>query len=348
MEKKEKKAEINFFKKVWYSITKFEQYPTLASEGFFRAIKYLAIMVVIVTLFSLINPISKTSKMVWDLSEYIENNVPDFTVSDGKLSMEIEEPIIIGQIENNSIQKIVVNPLADNDESKKQSEDEQTVEGITIFFFKDEIILNAKADSDKIRTQKYTYKEFISNYTKENEANFNKTELIDYMRSSQMNSFYASYALSSFIGLFITGFVYALLDVLRLSAFGWITAIIAKIKFKFVAVYNMAVYAFTLPMILEIIYILINSLTGFKIKYFSVAYTTIAYIYLATSIFILKDDLIKKMQEIMRIRKEQKNVREEIKKENEKKEPEEKPEDKEDEKENKKGEDGEEPQGSEA
>ena len=33
-----KEVKINFFKKVWYSITKFEQYPTMAMEGLKRAI----------------------------------------------------------------------------------------------------------------------------------------------------------------------------------------------------------------------------------------------------------------------------------------------------------------------
>ena len=37
---------INFFKKVWYSITKFEKYPEMATEGLGRALKYLAMKMV--------------------------------------------------------------------------------------------------------------------------------------------------------------------------------------------------------------------------------------------------------------------------------------------------------------
>ena len=118
---------------------------------------------------------------------------------------------------------------------------------------------------------------------------------------------------------------------------------------KFSAVYTMSIYAFTFPMLLEIVYIVINYFTDFTIKYFQVAYTTIAYIYLAAAIFILKDDFIKKMQEVMKIKQEQKNVREEIRRQEEKKE-----EPKEDKKQKKKEDkeddesDGDEPQGSEA
>ena len=40
MKEKEEVKKISFFKKVWYSITKFEQYPTMAVEGVKKAIKY--------------------------------------------------------------------------------------------------------------------------------------------------------------------------------------------------------------------------------------------------------------------------------------------------------------------
>ena len=46
----EKIEKISFFKKVWYSITKFEQYPNMAMEGLKRAIKYLAILTAILAL----------------------------------------------------------------------------------------------------------------------------------------------------------------------------------------------------------------------------------------------------------------------------------------------------------
>ena len=135
-----------------------------------------------------------------------------------------------------------------------------------------------------------------------------------------MVNFYAQYAITAFVSLLITGIIYALLNTLRVTIFGWVTAGIAKIKIKFVSIYNMAIYAFTLPSILNIIYLIINYFTKFNIKYFDVAYTAIAYIYLAAAIFILKDDFIKKMQEVVKIKQEQKNVREEMKEQEKNKE----------------------------
>lgn len=348
MEENKKKKNISFPKKVWYSITKFEQYPTMATEGTWNAIKYLIFLVAIVAMVSVVGSLIKLNKSVWNISEYIEQNIPDFTFADGKIEMEIEEPIAINDFQSNSIEKIIINPLADTSESKEESENKEMVPGINIFFFKDQIVLKNKIDDENIQSQEYTYNDFIANYTKENITNFKKADLVTYMRSNQIMPFYARYSLSAFIGILITGLVYALLDVLQVAVLGWITAIMAKIKMKFVAIYNMAVYSFTLPMILEIIYIIINYFTDFKIKYFQVAYTTIAFIYLAAAIFILKDDFIKKMQEVMRIKQEQKNVREEIKQQEEKKD---EPEEDKDQDEQKKKEDDnndDEPQGSEA
>ena len=160
-----------------------------------------------------------------------------------------------------------------------------------------------------------------------------------------MTPFYTSYATTMFIYLLLTDIIYLLLDTFRIAVFGWITAVVAKIKMKFSAIYNMAIYSFTLPMILNIIYYFID----FKIKYFEVAYTTIAYIYLAAAIFILKDDFIKKMQEVMKIRQEQKNVREEIKRqEEEKKEKKDKDDDKDEGKDENGDKDTDTPEGSEA
>ena len=321
----------------------------MATEGISRAIRYLIILTAIVAVFSVVGSILKVNKQIWKVSEYIEQNVPDFTFEDGKVSMNLEEPIILTETGYNAIEKVVIDPSAENSEDKEKEKNDEIVPGVTIFFFKDQIVLNNKIDDDNIQTQEYTYNEFITNYTKEEITNFNKSELIDYMRSSRMNNFYEKYSITIFTGLFLTGIIYAFLDTLRVALFGWITAVIAKIKMKFSAVYTMSIYAFTFPMLLEIVYIVINYFTDFTIKYFQVAYTTIAYIYLAAAIFILKDDFIKKMQEVMKIKQEQKNVREEIRRQEEKKE--EPKEDKEQKKKEDKEDDesdGDEPQGSEA
>ena len=347
MKEREGVVNINFFKKVWYSITKFEQYPAMATEGVARAIKYLITLVAIVTAFVMCGSLVQMKKTVNDLSQYIEQNIPDFTVTDGKVEMNIEQPIKIENIQYDGIDKIIIDPLAETSEQKEQSENDETVVGTTIFFFKDEIVLKNKIDDEHVAKQNYTYSEFVANYTGENISTFNKTQLVEYLTSQGMNRYYIKYALTVFVYLFLINLIYTLLDALEIAIFGWVTTKFARIRIRFVAIYNMAIYALTLPVFLNIIYIVVNYFVSFKITYFQVAYITIAYIYLAATIFILKDDIIRKMQEVEKIREEQKKVKEEIKEQQDEQEPKEKDNDKENE-DKKEDDEGDDPQGSEA
>lgn len=350
MEKKEEIVNINFFKKVWYSITKFEQYPAMATEGFRKAIKYLIMLTAIVTVFITIGTILQMKTLVRDLAKYVQDNIPEFSYAEGKIAIDSTEPIVIENAQYTGIDKIVINTLTETEEQKEQVEKDNTIVGTTVFFFNDEIILKAQIENSETVRQAYTYNDFIAGYTGKNIEKFNKAEFVQYLTSGEMTSFYAKYGITAFMYWLIVNIFVALLDALEIALLGWITTTIARIRIKFVAIYNMAAYSLTLPMILNILYIVINYFTSFTITYFQVAYITIAYIYLAAVIFILKDDVIRKLQEVERIKQEQLKVREEIKEDNpEKPEDEDKKDNKEDDKEDKKEDNkGDEPQGSEA
>ena len=358
MEENKTQPKIGFFKKVWYSITKFEKYPDMASEGLKNTIKYLIIAVAIVTVFIVIGSLIEMHDLVGKLSNYIETNIPEFSYSDGKLSMELDQPMII-EVDNqeySGIDSVYINPNIENDEEKTKIEEENSVVGITVYFFKDQIILMSKDENNNMTRQPYTYKDFIMSYTQEEINSFNKQELLEYMRGQSMNNYYMRYGASLFVYLVAMNLLVALLDSLELAVLGWITSITARVKMRFLAIYNMAIYALTLPMILNIIYVVINYFTDFTISYFSVAYITIAYIYLAASIFIIKDDYMKKQEEVEKIKQEQIKVREEIRQQEEEKNKEkenkgeEPPKKKKEKKEQKDRENnnGEEPNGSEA
>ena len=73
----------------------------------------------------------------------------------------------------------------------------------------------------------------------------------------------------------------------------------------------MAIHALTLPIILNVAYIIINTYTGFYIKYFEVMYTTISYICMVAAILSIRSDLIKEKIVIGKIEEVQKNIRKE-------------------------------------
>lgn len=342
----EKNKNINFFKKVWYSITKFEKYPDMAAEGVYKAIKYITILMIVLSIFLTISSLIESKKMVTDLSQYIQDNIPDFSYQDGKVSMDIEQPILLDNIQYNGIDYIIINPNLENDTDKDNYKNENGKIGTTVYFFKNQIVLENKNENGEKQAQEYTYQDFIQSYTQENITQFNKDELVDYLRSEKMNLFYIRYSMSIIIYLVLMNIIVGLLDSVELAVLGWITSLTARIKMRFTAIFNMAIYSLTLSILLNCIYVIINYFTDFTIEYFSIAYITIAYVYLAASIFIIKDDYLKKQEIVEKIKQEQEKVREEIKEQERQKE--EKKEKKEKEKEEEKENNNEEPKGSEA
>lgn len=345
MKEKEEIVKINFFKKIWYSITQFEKYPIMATEGIKRAVKYLIMLTALVSIFILIGSLLELKNVVNELAQYVHENIPEFLYADGNLSMENEETIILDDIKYDVVDKIVIQTSAETDEQKNQTQINNEVIGSTIYFFKDEIILEVKTEDEETVKQTFTYNDLVTSYTGEHLDSFNKTDFIKYLTSEKMYKFYASYAVTLFISLVLVNVLVAFLDSLEIAVLGWITTTIARIRMRFVSIYNMAVYSLTLPMVLNILYIVINYFTEFTITYFQVGYITIAYIYLAATIFILKDDFITKMQEVEKIKQEQLKVKEEIKEQDQK---EQEPEEQKKEEQDKKEEKGDEPQGSEA
>lgn len=214
---------MNFFKKVWYSISKFEKYPEMAALGVKRAILYFTEIVLIMSI------------IFTGIYVYYIKNVAEFD----EQGLNFSEKLAIELTRNSKIEN------------------------------KETIIENLKNE---------------------------KSEVL-------IVAIGIAFLMSDSIG--------TLVDVFILSAFGVMTCIVAKIKMNYKALFNMSIYAFTLPIILRTIYFAITTLTTFKIKYFDVMYVAIAYISLAAAIFIIKSNVIKQHLELMRIIEESKEKIEE-------------------------------------
>ena len=216
---------MNFFQKVWYSISKFEKYPEMAALGVKRALLYFTELILIVSIIF-------TAVYVY----YIKN-------------------------------------VAEFDEGLNFSE-------------KTASILTSQVNKERIKNIE-TITESLKN------------------EKSEILIFYMG------IAFFTTLIFDTMLNVFTLSIFGIFTCFFAKIKFKYKALFNMSIYAFTLSILLRTIYFAITTLTDFKIKYFDIMYIAIAYISLTAAIFIIKSNVIKQHLELMRIIEESKEKIEE-------------------------------------
>ena len=144
-------------------------------------------------------------------------------------------------------------------------------------------------------------------------------ETIEYIESIPRAEINAIFYFISATYLFIVYYVIIAVDVLLLSLLGYITSRIAKVALKYSAIANISIYALTLPVILNAIYIVVNSFTGFEIKYFQIMYNAVAYIYLVTAILMIKSEMIKQAAELAKLEEEQKRIREELARQEEEK-----------------------------
>lgn len=167
------------------------------------------------------------------------------------------------------------------------------------------------------QTIEYKYQDIAEVYQI---TEFTKEDVTNFIANFNMPQLYGGFFFVIVIYMFIIYFASTLVDAVMLALLGFLFARIIGIKIKFKASFNMAVYALTLPIILNLVYIVVNAFTGFYVKYFQWMYTTISYIYMIVAILIIKTDLINRQMELMKIVEEQEKVRKEIEEREEKKE----------------------------
>lgn len=372
-ETKNKEVKIGFFKKVWYSITKIEKYPDMATQGIKKSIGYLVKGVAILTIILSLGIIYQLNNLVQEGIKYLQNEFPEFSYENGTLNVESEKELIISE-NNSAIGKIIIDTKTEDEQTINQYIQNITDSGEGIVILKDKVIVR---NSAVVGTISYMYKDTFESM---GINQFSKQDVINYVNSSQIITLYSSIVLTVFIYAFIVYLLSVLSNAILLSCFGYITTLLARIKIRYVAIFNMSIYALTLSVILNMLYIGINIFVPFSIQYFQVMYIAVAAVYLVAAILILKTEIMKQQFELMKIMETEESVRQEMKekeqeqeqkdkekeekeerkkkdkeeeqKENKKKDKEEKNKNKEDNKDNKKTrknkEEGEEPNGSEA
>ena len=352
-EKKEEYKEVKgmgFFKKVKYSIFNIEKYPEMATEGIGNTLSYIAKLVMILAVVLSLWTLYQTYQMINEGTSYLENEFPDFSYSDGTLTVDSEEAIII---ENEQFGKIIVDTNTDSEETINQYLNQINEYGTGALVLKNRAVLK---NITMIGEVSYNYQESFNSI---NLTEFSKQDVVNYVQNGEINSLYFSVFISLFIYSFAMYFINTLWYAIIIGIVGYFTMWMLKMKMRFVAVFNMANYALTLSTILNIIYLIINMLFNFTIEYFSIMYITVATIYLLAAIFILKTDLMKKQAEVMKIVEAQQIVKKELeeqekedKKEKEERKKEDKKEEKKDEEtkkeENKGNVKNDEPEGSKA
>lgn len=298
-----KQSKIGFFKKVWYSITKIEKYPDMAAQGLSKAVSYFLKITATLAIIISLGTIYQINNIVQDGAKYLKDEFPEITYNEGMLTVNSENEITIPK-ENSIFGTVIINTNELEETQVNQYTNTITQEGNGIVILKDRLIIKNSSISG---TLTYNYKETLEPIgIKE----FNKQTILNYTTGTSIISVYVSLFIVLFIYAFSMYAISILADTLLLSFFGYITTKLAGIKMRYVAIYNMSVYALTLSIILNMIYIAINVFVPFIITYFQVMYVAVAAIYLVAAILILKTDIINKQMELMKILEAEKVIRE--------------------------------------
>ena len=304
------------YKKVWYSITKFEKYPEMATEGVGRAFSYLAWIIFMFSIILAIGIVIKFNIFAKESLNYLDKNFSEINYTNGELTIKTKD-----NDSKISIGNVIINTEELTENEIKEYENKTSLAKTEIIIVKDKVYFKFGEQSTSI-----TYKDILD---KLKIKEFDKFTLINTL-TKQINSpkIYIVYGLALVLYLFISYFVSTLIDVLMLSLFGLITTAIAKIQMRYRAIFNMSVYAITLSTILQLIYTLVTLFTDFNIKYFDFMYSAISFVCLAAAIFMIKSDIIKQQIELMKVieikKQEQQNEENEEKQEEEEEESEKK------------------------
>lgn len=204
-----------------------------------------------------------------------------------------------------ALQIIIINTNAENDlENEYINKINKYENGIVLL--RDKLIYKNNILSQNIE---YSYENILNFYDIQE---FEKQDVLNFVNSINGIGLYSGFVLFIGMYMFVIYFISTLIDAFMLAILGFVLARIIGVKIKFKATFNIGVYALTLPIILNLIYIVINAFTGFTIRYFQWMYTTISYIYVIVSILIIKTDLINRQMELMKIIEEQEKVKKEL------------------------------------
>lgn len=341
---------IHFFKRIIIAIKDFDKYQDFAIENISEAIKYFLKLMIIFAIIISIGFSVRFNKILNDGTAYLKNELPNFTFSDNILNFESEEPIYI-QNENPLFNVIIIDTITEDENQKQEVIEELNTYGTGIVFFRDKIVLKGQGTSGIAVT--YNYTDIQKQYEFEN---FNKENIVNLLTNKNIIKVTIIFFVITCVYMFFVYIWLGFLDVLLLAILGYVISRLFRLRLKFGPIFNISTYALTLSILLNAIYIVINVLTGFEIKYFGIMYNTISYIYLITAIILIKADIIKKQTEFMKVVEEQEKVKLELERkkaeeEEEKRKEEERKKEEKKETENKnekKKDDGTSPEGSEA
>ena len=274
---------INFFKKVWYSITKINKYEEMRKEGVGKSIKYILTLTfclaIILAIFATILQISISNKAI----SYLNEKLPQMKFKDNVLSIEGEDAVILNEDEFKEYFKnaVVINPLLEKQEAIDQYKDLATENSNVLVFLSDKyIVISNKYNPDSENEEgiiTYNYSEISDKYIKDKSIEYTKTNLIEYIKNHSSATYY--FGQFVIVYLVMITFIYFIYIIL-ISAGMWIATKLAKFKWSFKDSLMNTIYAATLSEIIYVAYMIISYYAKFSISFMDIISLVFIYLFI--------------------------------------------------------------------
>lgn len=256
-----------FILNLFRSIKDFDYYKDVSNEKNSKTILYFIILIIMYSLIVTIGIVYEVNKTVKEVKETINTEINSLEYADGILKI------------NNDEYTSIFNNYVIIDTSKENNDEYEEKSGVVI----GKQYCSIKMDEHIL---KFSYNNYLS-------ENINKNDLINIL-DNNTTQYYILISAMIFIMSLIALACSTIIDTLVISLIGVIIArIIGNNYLKFSNIFKIAVHAVTLPILLSMIYYIINIVSGFSIKYFSIMYTSIATIYIVTAILLITMDSYK-------------------------------------------------------
>ena len=301
-----KKQKIDFFSRVKLAVTKIEDYNLLIFEKISVGIKYFFLIVLMFTLIMSLIETFDFYKRFNKVSEFIENELPEFQYLDGKLDFSEN----VDAFDNEFSFKFITD-TANDYSSERFNEISNKIETQGLVLFKDKAVLVNSGNNMII--------DYIQLQNQFGINEFNNSLFIQKINSTSVGRTISAYFVIIIIGLYIFELISLFMDCFVLSILAFSTARITKTNLSFKQSFNISIYSLTLPIFLYMIYCIANYFFGFYTQYFKILNSLISYVYIVAAIFIIKSDSMKQKVMIGKIEEEKiEDIKEEQVEENNK------------------------------
>lgn len=246
-----KKEKINFFKKIWWSITKVSKYSNMIEQGMFSSIMYYLILILIFTTIFAI-PISVQTVEMYDNGYlYLEENLPELTFQNGVLTTEVEE----FEIQEKLVEIIVGGNIIVNSSLTSQDDIDEYTHGfgtsLGYILLKDKIMVVNLVEE----ITEYDYEEFVLKYFGVEIDYFTKDHILEFIEAGAEIGLLKQYSVA-LVAYYLSWTAAFLMYIFPVTLVMYLLAKAIKKPMRMGNIVAMNIYAYTLSIILQLIHVI--------------------------------------------------------------------------------------------